>query len=117
MKLLFDENLSRHLVARLATHFPDSAHVTNVNLERATDREVWEFAGRHDYVIVSKDSDFNDLAFMHGRPPKVIWLRVGNASTDAIATLLADAAETVTTFASNDEDAVLTLNTSPRPIR
>lgn len=40
-----------------------------------------------------------------------------NASTDAIATLLVGAAETVTTFASNDEDAVLTLNTSPRPIR
>ncbi len=54
---------------------------------------------------------------MHGRPPKVIWLRVGNASIDAIATLLVDAAETVTAFASNDEDAVLTLNTSARPIR
>ena len=82
MKLLFDENLSRRLVARLATHFPNSVHVTSIDLERATDREVWEFAGAHDYVVVSKDSDFNDLAFMHGRPPKVIWLRVGNASTD-----------------------------------
>ena len=61
MKLLFDENLSRHLVARLATYFPDSAHVTTVDLQRATDREVWDFAGRYDFVIVSKDSDFNDL--------------------------------------------------------
>lgn len=66
MRLLLDENLSRRLVARLAAYFPGSEHVTNAGLEHATDREVWEFARRHDYVIVSKDSDFNDRAFITG---------------------------------------------------
>lgn len=32
-------------------------------------------------MVVSKDSDFRQLAFLFGPPPKVMWLRVGNAST------------------------------------
>ncbi|MGE3326743.1 MAG: DUF5615 family PIN-like protein [Acidimicrobiia bacterium] len=31
--------------------------------------------------IVSKDSDFRQLAFLYGPPPKVVWLQVANAST------------------------------------
>ena len=37
MKLLFDENLSRRLVALLADMYPDSTHVALVALERAGD--------------------------------------------------------------------------------
>lgn len=87
MKLLLDENLSRHLVTALTDEFPDSTHVTAVGLVAATDTEIWDFARQHDFTIVSKDSDFNDLAFVHGTPPKVIWLRLGNRSTDQIARL------------------------------
>jgi predicted nuclease of predicted toxin-antitoxin system len=79
------------------------------------DREVWQFARDYGYVIVSKDSDFNDLAFMHGPPPKVVWLR-GNATTNDIAAVLTDAADKIATFASNDTDAVLVL-TAPHPRR
>ena len=113
MKLLFDENLSRHLVTRLAGAFPDSAHVTAVGLQRATDREVWEYAREHDFVVVSKDSDFNDLAFIHGPPPKVIWLRVGNTSTDQIGELLAAANPVVSAFDAHEQDAVLVLRMVP----
>ena len=109
MKLLLDENLSRHLVARLADQFSGTAHVTAVGLDHATDRAVWEYARSHDYVIVSKDSDFNDLAFMHGPPPKVIWVRVGNASTSIIEAVLVDAVHTIAAFAASDEDTVLVL--------
>lgn len=115
MKLLFDENVSRRLVARLVDVFPDSAHVTSVGLAHATDRDLWEYAGRHDYSLVSKDSDFNDLAFLHGPPPKVIWLRVGNAATDAIAELLAAATDSIRAFLTNDHDAVLTLRSLSKP--
>ena len=114
MKLLFDENLSRRLVTRLAGMFPDSAHVTDVGLQRATDREVWEHARRDDYLLVSKDSDFNDLAFVHGPPPKVIWLRVANASTAQVEELLAGSADTISAFAANESDAVLVLRPVPR---
>ena len=62
--------------------------MADVELTRATDRQIWEFAGEHGYAIVSKDADFRQLAFMHGPPPKVIWLRVGNVSTTEILDLI-----------------------------
>ena len=54
---------------------------------------------------------------MHGPPPKVIWVRVGNASTTAIETLLVDAVDTITAFAANDQDAVLVLTPSRARVR
>lgn len=88
MRLLFDQNLSRRLVADLAPWFPDSAHVGSIGLDTATDREVWAYAGEQGYMIASKDSDFRQLAFLFGPPPKGIWFRVGNCSTAAIAAVL-----------------------------
>jgi predicted nuclease of predicted toxin-antitoxin system len=77
VRLLFDPNLSRHLLRQLAVEYPDSRHVTDVGLDTATDAEIWAWAGGNDYVIVSKDSDFRQLAFLHGPPPKAVWLRMG----------------------------------------
>lgn len=66
-------------------------------------------AGEHDYVIVSKDSDFRQLAFLMGPPPKTMWLRVGNRSTAEIAAFLRSSADVITRSASSDEEALLVL--------
>lgn len=58
---------------------------------------------------MSKDSDFSDLAFVHGPPPKVVWLRTGNATTTTVRDLLIRAAAVVASFVDSDEDAVLVL--------
>ena len=60
----------------------------DAGLDRAQDEEVWRFASEHDFTIVTKDSDFSQRAFLRGPPPKVIWIRAGNCSTDAIEGLL-----------------------------
>jgi predicted nuclease of predicted toxin-antitoxin system len=39
VKLLFDQNLSRKLKARLSDCFPESAHVREFELEPADDRK------------------------------------------------------------------------------
>jgi hypothetical protein len=64
VKLLFDENLSHHLVARLATLFPGAAHVRDVGLERADDQTIWAHARAHGHAIVSKDEDFAERALL-----------------------------------------------------
>lgn len=69
MKLLLDQNLSRKLVARLGDLYPDSAHVAELGLDRASDREVWEFARDHGFILVSKDSDMVELSLLGGAPP------------------------------------------------
>jgi len=80
MKLLFDHNLSPRLVQRLADLYPGASHVALGGLDRATDLAVWTYAQTNEYVIVTKDSDFNDVSVLRGFPPKVIWLRLGNCS-------------------------------------
>jgi predicted nuclease of predicted toxin-antitoxin system len=113
VKLLFDQNLSRHLVGHLRDVFPESQHVTALGLDTLSDREVWEYAGEHEYLIVSKDSDFRQLAFLHGAPPKVVWLRVGNASTTAVLQVILDHVDVIEQFATSDDEALLVL---PAPV-
>ncbi len=113
MRLLFDQNLSRTLVGGLRDVFPESRHVTEFDLDTATDREIWDYAGEHDYVIASKDSDFRQLAFLHGPPPKVVWLRVGNASTATILQTLLDHIQVVEAFALSEDEALLVLPGMP----
>ena len=88
MKLLLDENLSPRLAKALQDLFPGTAHVHTCGLGAGSDESIWHFAKEHDYVIVSKDSDFYDLSALYGRPPKVVWVRVGNCTTDDLETLL-----------------------------
>ena len=109
MKLLFDQNLSRHLVGQLRDAFPDSAHLTSVGLDTATDEQIWDHAKEYGYVIVSKDSDFRQLAFLHGPPPKVLWQRVGNASTASILGVLLDHAGSIEQFVGDEEESLLVL--------
>jgi predicted nuclease of predicted toxin-antitoxin system len=88
VKLLLDENLSRRLVPFLQDEFPGTSHVTTLGLERATDREIWEFARLNDFAIVTSDADFEELSLLLGAPPFVIWLKGGNASKSQTLNLL-----------------------------
>ncbi|WP_420439176.1 DUF5615 family PIN-like protein [Candidatus Poriferisodalis sp.] len=109
MKLLFDQNLSYRLVALVASAFPESHHVVDYGLDTATDREIWDHAASHGYMIVSKDSDFRQFAFLHGPPPKAIWVRAGNASTRAILELLLRHRGLIEEFEADAEGALLVL--------
>jgi predicted nuclease of predicted toxin-antitoxin system len=110
VKLLFDQNVSRALVRRLADEYLESVHVAEIGLDTATDREIWEYAGERDYVIVSKDSDFRQLALLFGPPPHVVWLRVGNVSTGVIEALLRRSVERLEEFAGSDEESLLVMS-------
>lgn len=88
MKLLFDENVSRSLVARLQDLFPGSDQVVILGLEHTADAEIFQFAIENDFVIVSKDSDFTELLSVRDVSPGRIWIRAGNCSTDAVEALI-----------------------------
>ncbi len=109
MKLLFDQNLSPHLVDALTDLYPGSAHVRDVGLARADDREVWEHAKTQGFVVVSKDSNFHQLAFLHGPPPKAVWLRLGNCTTEDIEQVLRARHADVVAFGDHLEEAFLVL--------
>ena len=49
------------------------------------------------------------LAFLHGPPPKVVWLRVGNASTEAVLRVILDHIEVIEEFSGSEDEALLVL--------
>ena len=93
MKLLLDENLSRRLVPALQERFPSSSQVALLGLERATDSELCDHAAQHDFVICSKDDDFQRLVVARGYRPRLIHLALGNTSNDAVLAALLTAAD------------------------
>jgi predicted nuclease of predicted toxin-antitoxin system len=109
MKLLFDHNLSPQLVNRFADLYPGSQHVFLLGMDQADDRQIWEYATQNDFTIVTRDSDYNDLSLMLGSPPKVIWVRRGNCSTQTIETILRAATEIIEQFLQDPSISVLTL--------
>jgi predicted nuclease of predicted toxin-antitoxin system len=88
MKLLFDQNISFRAVKGLRTLFPGSKQVRELGLENSTDRQIWEYAKKYGFTIVTFDSDFFDLTLLLGIPPKVLWLRFGNTTTDNLIKIL-----------------------------
>ena len=88
MKLLLDQNLPRQLIGPLQAIFPGTTHVGGLNMAEATDEEVWSYALREEFVIVSKDTDFIHQAMLKGHPPKVIYLKIGNCSASAARDVL-----------------------------
>jgi len=88
MSFVLDENLSPALVSRLASVYPGCCHVREVGLSRSDDLAVWNYAIEKQLAIVSKDSDYHQMSFVYGPPPKVIWVRLGNCSTEQVDEIL-----------------------------
>ncbi|MGH8606795.1 MAG: DUF5615 family PIN-like protein [Gammaproteobacteria bacterium] len=60
----------------------------DIGLLGAADQAVWAYAAQEGFLLISKDTDFYQRSLVFGAPPKVVWLRIGNVSTAAIAALL-----------------------------
>ena len=114
MKLLLDENLSPRLVDLLADLYPGSAHVHECGLGSSSDAAIWEYAKTNGFIIVSKDSDFEEQSVLFGSPPKIIWLRTSNCTSAYIENLLRAAFPAVTQLIESDEETCLVLGQLPK---
>lgn len=98
MKFLFDQNISHRILKLLPEKYSGSTSVKKEGLINAFDKEIWEFAKNNSYIIVTQDSDFNDLNLLYGFPPKIIWIRTGNLKTNAIADILIEFTDEIKAF-------------------
>ncbi len=87
MRLLFDQNISFRIRKKLIDTFPDCKHVSDCGLMGSNDPDIWEYAKNNNYSIVTFDSDFYDISLIYGHPPKIIWIRSGNLTTNEIVKL------------------------------
>jgi predicted nuclease of predicted toxin-antitoxin system len=102
MKLLLDNNLSHRLVTRITDLYPESSHVMTVGLDEAEDEEIWGYAKKNGFTIVTKDADYNDLSLIKGSPPKVIWLKVGNCRIVTIESIIRNNVTKLNDFIESD---------------
>ena len=110
MKLLLDENLSPRLAEALADIYPGSSHVHQCGLGSSDDATIWDYAKINGFIIVSKDSDFEERSVVLGSPPKVIWLRTSNCASAAVENLLRATFSIVSRFVNDDDETCLVLN-------
>ncbi len=107
MKLLFDENISWRIVKKVQDVFPLSEHVTNIQPKLIDDLSIFYHARNENFLIVTCDEDFRELQSINGFPPKIIWLRMGNTSTQRVLAKLMDNQQGINELESNDEIGIL----------
>ena len=107
MKLLLDQNISYRIVKRITSTYPGSEQVRRLGLENKTDREIWNFAKNENFTIVTFDSDFYDMSILQGHPPKVIWLKVGNSTTQNLESILIEKSNQIIAFIEDSEISCL----------
>ena len=98
MKLLLDQNISFRITSKIQDLFPGSKQVRDLGLENSKDSFLWNYAKDNNYCIVTFDADFYDLGLIRGSSPKVIWLRLGNTSTQNIEIVLRKNYDLIKTF-------------------
>jgi predicted nuclease of predicted toxin-antitoxin system len=103
MNLLFDQNISFKVPKKLQDVFPAAKYLSDLRLENYTDIEIWNYAKINNFCIVTFDSDFIDISTLKGFPPKIIWLRVGNTSTDNIVICLQSNHSLIKEFLNNPD--------------
>jgi predicted nuclease of predicted toxin-antitoxin system len=103
MKLLLDQNISFRITSKIQDLFPGSKQVRDLGLENSKDSFLWNYAKENNYCIVTFDGDFYDLGLIKGFSPKVIWLRLGNTSTQNVETILRKNYDLIKTFLSDPE--------------
>jgi len=111
VKLLFDENLSPLLVIRLADLYPGSSHVHDEGFGHSDDQEIWAYARAQGFAIASKDSDFAERSILAELAPKILWIRLGNCSTNAVEMLLRARHDEVRRFGEDGTERCLALGT------
>ncbi len=110
MKLLFDQNISFRLIKRITNLYPEAKQVRELGLENSADREIFDFAIKNKYTIVTFDSDFCDINNLKGFPLKIIWLRTGNTTTKNIEKIFIEKFELIQIFLKEENACLEIIN-------
>lgn len=88
MNLLFDQNISFRITKKIKHFFSTCKHISDCGLAGCEGSDIWDYAKKNHYAIVTFDSDFYDISLIKGHPPKIVWIRTGNLGTKQIAALI-----------------------------
>ncbi len=109
MKLLLDQNISYKLIAKLSKLFPGTNHVSRLGLDKASDLLIWNYSKDNNFILVTQDADFYELALLRGFPPKIIYLRCKDSSTKNIIKVITENFQEIEEFNNNVQYACIEL--------
>jgi predicted nuclease of predicted toxin-antitoxin system len=68
-----------------------AAHpIRDLGLESAKDLAIFERARLAGAIILTKDADFVNIVRQRGPPPSILWVTIGNTSTERVQALLTE---------------------------
>lgn len=106
MRLLVDENISWRLKRSLPQwDILPANEITSTS--KITDTSIWQYAKTNNYTILTFDEDFVELHNLNSYPPKIVWLRMGNVTTQEIAQRLIQLQTTLIGFIEDSDSGVL----------
>jgi predicted nuclease of predicted toxin-antitoxin system len=112
VKLLFDASVSPNILDGLDGLFPGSSHVSLVGLPDETqDADVWKFARKNRFSIVTTGKGFLLFSLRYGAPPKVIRLNLNPSCAESGAMMIRLYAVEVTGFLKSSRPVLILLNT------
>lgn len=89
MKILLDMNLSPALAAQLCEAGWESIHWSSVGDPRTPDCEIFDWAQKNGYWVITNDLDFGAiLAATNAQGPSVIQFRIQNVSPSYLKPIL-----------------------------
>ena len=81
MTLWLDAHLSPRLAPWIEKRFAvKCVALRDLGLHFAKDQEIFEAARQAKAIVISKDSDFQDMVLTQGPPPQILWVTCGNTS-------------------------------------
>jgi predicted nuclease of predicted toxin-antitoxin system len=89
-----------------ATLSLDCLPVRDLNLQRASDPQIFTAARRANVVVMTKDADFVELLERQGPPPRVVLVTCGNTSNERLRRLVQLAWPAIVTMLERGEALV-----------
>lgn len=84
MRFLVDAQLPPALAKWLGDKGHPASAVRDQGLRDSDDGSITNFALAGDWIVVTKDEDLVDRALAGSGGPRVVWLRIGNCTNDAL---------------------------------
>ncbi|MGB7038007.1 MAG: DUF5615 family PIN-like protein [Xanthobacteraceae bacterium] len=84
IRFLIDAQLPPDLARRLTARGYPSEHVNRIELDVASDTDIWRHATRTAATLVTKDEDFIAFTARDTAGPQVVWIRLGNITNNAL---------------------------------
>lgn len=104
--MLADENISWRLKRLLSEWDVLPANEID-SAVKITDKIIWQHAKINNYSVLTFDEDFVELQNLYGHPPKIVWLRMGNVTTQDVAKRLTQLQASLMAFSEDEQSGVL----------